>query len=55
MAKYRRQMDKSVQKYIVDKYRKHCDKEGGIFRQDKRRKLIGLKKSTDEIETGQEK
>ncbi len=44
MAKYRRQMDKIKQKYIIDKYKKHCDVEGGIFRSNKRRKLIGLKK-----------
>ena len=54
MAKYRRRMDKIKQKYIIDKYKKHCEAEGGIFRPDKRRKLIGLKekKNPKQIEEG---
>ncbi len=53
MAKYRRQMDKIKQKYIIDKYKKHCDAEGGTFRPDKRRKLVGLKKKNPkQIEEG---
>jgi len=53
MAKYRRRMDKIKQKHIIDKYKKHCDVEGGIFRSDKRRKLVGLKKKNPkQIEEG---
>ena len=53
MAKYRRPIDKSKLRYIVSKYKNHCGAEGGIFRPDKRRKLIGLKKKNPkEIEEG---
>lgn len=53
MAKYRRQLDKSKLKYIVSKYKNHSGDEGGIFRPEKRRKLIGLKKKNPkQVEEG---
>jgi len=53
MAKYRRQLDKTRHKHIINKYKKHCNVEGGIFLPDKRRKLVGLKKKNPkQIEEG---
>jgi len=43
MANYRRELSIDKQKQIHRKYKNHRDAEGGIFKPDKRRKLLGVK------------
>jgi len=43
MANYRRKLSKNDLKQIHSIYKVHTDDEGGIFTEDKRRKLLGLK------------
>jgi len=43
MANYRRNLSKNDLKIIHSVYSVHTDDEGGIFTEDKRRKLLGLK------------
>ncbi len=43
MANYRRKLSKNDLKLIHSIYTVHVDDEGGLFTQDKRRKLLGLK------------
>jgi len=43
MAQYRRKLNKGMQHFINDWYKKHKDTEGGIFTPDKRRKLLGIR------------
>ena len=43
MANYRRKLSKNDLKLIHSVYKVHTDDEGGIFTEDKRRKLLGLK------------
>ena len=43
MANYRRKLSKNDLKLIHSIYKVHTDDEGGIFTEDKRRKLLGLK------------
>jgi len=43
MANYRRKLSKNDLNLIHSVYKVHTDDEGGIFTEDKRRKLLGLK------------
>jgi|GEM_PF-2864128 len=43
MAKYRRNIVERDRKIIHDQFKDHLDADGGIFTEDKRRKLLGVK------------
>jgi len=49
MAEYRRKLIKGKQKQVLTRYKKHRDAEGGIFKPDKRRKLLGLKAKSRKV------
>ncbi len=55
MANYRRKLVEKHRKIIHDQFKDHLDAYGGIFTEDKRRKLLGVKaKPTDEEEDEKE-
>ncbi|MGI0074153.1 MAG: hypothetical protein ACREA3_10125 [Nitrosotalea sp.] len=43
MAKYRREIVENDLKNIHDQFKDHLDADGGVFTEDKRRKLLGVK------------
>src|SRR2546428_7058747 len=48
MVEYRRENTKYEWSELLDKYKNLINAEGGVFRPDKRRKLLGLKPKADD-------